>query len=386
MQWVFGRATEPTQTRHNDRGARRVLTRNACWIMSEISVTMTPLDPLVSVVVPSYNRAHTIAETIESLLAQTYPRLEIIIVDDGSKDDTERVVAPFLDRIVYVRQENKGLAGARNTGHARSTGDYIAWLDSDDLWNPEKAALQVAFMQAHPDNVLIGTDFSAFDGEGFFEASHASVYYSVFNRAGGLPGLFPERELVNTRAVPHLPPGLPETVPVFHGNVYESLVGGNFLHPPTVMFRRDAMIQAGSLEPVFHHGTDYEYFLRLSRLGRVAFIDRPLMRYRYSPDQMSSPKNREALALSLVRVLESLRARDPALLRRRSFRRRLGYSHLEVAHALADTRSRPAAARHLLTSFRWGHLGADTAKTVAKICLPDWVVDRLRKNPAGAAS
>src|SRR6185436_1211829 len=150
-------------------------------------------DALVSVVIPTYNRAHLVAQTLESVFAQTWPRLQVIVIDDGSKDDTEGAVAPFRDRIRYVKQENAGLAEARNHGMRLASGDFIAWLDSDDLWVPEKIALQMAALQLHPDNVLSATDFSAFDDQGFFDPSHLRSYYHAVDRGGGLGRLFPER-------------------------------------------------------------------------------------------------------------------------------------------------------------------------------------------------
>jgi len=329
--------------------------------------------PLVSVVIPSYNRAHVIAETLKSVLAQTYPRVEIIVVDDGSKDATEQAVAPFRDRITYLRQDNQGLAAARNTGLARSSGEYVAWLDSDDLWNPDKLAIQVAILEQRADHALVASDFSAFDQDGFFEYSHARGYYSVIDRTpGGLAGIFEEQTLLTL-------PGLTDPVRVYHGDIYLQLVGGNCLHPPTVVFRRDAATRAGVLDAAFRRDADYEYLIRLSRQGRIAFVDRPLMRYRYSPDQMSSDKYLADIALSRTLVLEALCGRDPSLLGSRAFRRRLGLAHLALAHALSDGRRGPAL-NHLLLSLRWAYADAQTARTVAKLCLPRWVVERVRKH------
>jgi len=111
--------------------------------------------PLVTVVIPTYNRAHLVTEAIESALGQTYPNLEIIVVNDGSSDETERVVTEgYGDRVTYVRQENRGLAGARNTGIRAGHGDYFAFHDDDDLWVSSKLEKQLAQLQAHPECAL----------------------------------------------------------------------------------------------------------------------------------------------------------------------------------------------------------------------------------------
>jgi glycosyltransferase involved in cell wall biosynthesis len=90
----------------------------------------------VSVIIPTYNQARFVASAVESALAQTYPDVEIIVVDDGSTDDPRAALAPYRARIHYIRQENKGLSGARNTGFLASHGDYVLFLDSDDLIHP----------------------------------------------------------------------------------------------------------------------------------------------------------------------------------------------------------------------------------------------------------
>jgi glycosyltransferase involved in cell wall biosynthesis len=339
------------------------------------------MDPLVSVVIPTYNRGYVIGEALESVMAQTYPRLEVIVVDDGSTDDTAEVVARFGERVRYVRQDNQGLAGARNTGLAHSSGEYVAWFDSDDLCAPGKLALQVAYLQRRPDCILTATDFSAF-GEGVtFERSHIASYYSVLRRTpGGLAGVFSDQETLETAGLPFMAPDIPRAVTVYSGILYPQLVHGNCLHPPTVVFRRDAALRAGGLEPRFHKDVDWEFFLRMSRQGRMALIDHPLLRYRISDDQMSSEKYLAEIEMSGVLVLDSVKANDPELFTRRAFRRRMGSCHLAVAHALAEVNRRQAA-HHLARSLAWGYADLDTARTFAKLCLPAWAVARLRKRP-----
>ncbi|HEY9284866.1 MAG TPA: glycosyltransferase family A protein [Pyrinomonadaceae bacterium] len=110
--------------------------------------------PLVSVIVPSFNYGHVVGQTLESLLAQTYPHWECVVVDDGSPDDTGAVVARYAERdrrVVYVRQENAGVAAARNNGIARSRGEYVQFLDADDLIEARKLELHVAYLEAHPE-------------------------------------------------------------------------------------------------------------------------------------------------------------------------------------------------------------------------------------------
>ena len=113
--------------------------------------------PKVSVIIPTYNRRDFVREAIASVLAQTYRDFELLVVDDGSNDDTATVVQEFAE-VRYVFQPNRGVSAARNRGVALSNGDLVAFLDSDDLWQPRKLACQVAFFAAHPEAHICQTD------------------------------------------------------------------------------------------------------------------------------------------------------------------------------------------------------------------------------------
>ena len=112
---------------------------------------------LVSAVIPTFNYGHFVGDAVESALGQTYPHLEVIVVDDGSTDDTQRVLSRFGSRIRYVYQNNRGLSAARNTGIRLANGDWVALLDADDVWHPQKTEVQLAAGQSAPDVGLIGS-------------------------------------------------------------------------------------------------------------------------------------------------------------------------------------------------------------------------------------
>jgi len=113
--------------------------------------------PLVSVIIPAYNAAPYIQETLDSVFAQSYRDFEVIVVNDGSPDTTllEKILAPYRSRITYLQQENRGLAGARNAGMRAATGNLIALLDADDIWLPDYLQEQVTFLQQHPEFDLV---------------------------------------------------------------------------------------------------------------------------------------------------------------------------------------------------------------------------------------
>jgi glycosyltransferase involved in cell wall biosynthesis len=120
---------------------------------------------LISVIIPAYNAAPYIAETLDSVLRQTHPHREIIVVDDGSIDDTLHRLEPYRAAIHYIRQPNLGVGAARNAGLRVASGDYIAFLDADDVWRPEKLALQLDVATRHPQSGLIACDGVQFEGE-----------------------------------------------------------------------------------------------------------------------------------------------------------------------------------------------------------------------------
>ena len=114
--------------------------------------------PRVSVVIPTYNYGHLLEQSLESVFAQTYKDYEVILVDDGSTDDTPGIAARYEGRIRYFRKENGGPSSARNEGIRQARGPLIAFLDSDDLWLPHKLAVQTAFADAHPEYGLVYCD------------------------------------------------------------------------------------------------------------------------------------------------------------------------------------------------------------------------------------
>jgi len=138
----------------------------------------------VSVIIPAYNVAPYIAETLKSVFAQTKPAFEVIVVNDGSPDTEklEEVLDPFLDRIVYLKQENRGLSGARNTGIRAAKGDLIALLDGDDLWMPQYIETQTEFLRSHPEYDLVYCNAVLF-GDSIHEAAEYMSICPSFGQA-----------------------------------------------------------------------------------------------------------------------------------------------------------------------------------------------------------
>lgn len=147
--------------------------------MPSINVASASLKDLrVSVIIPAFNAAHFLPETIASVRHQTRPVHEIIIIDDGSKDDTEQIVGTLGKDIVYIKQNNAGVSAARNRGISEASGEFIALLDADDLWLPNKIEKQLQVFIDHPDVALVATDRADIDAQG------ARLLDSLFKQRG----------------------------------------------------------------------------------------------------------------------------------------------------------------------------------------------------------
>lgn len=333
----------------------------------------SPGAPLVSVVIPAYRAAATISETLESVFAQDYPKVEIVVVDDGSTDDTRAVLDRFGDRVRTISKPNGGLASARNVGVRAARGEIIAVLDADDLCTPDRLSLQVRVFNQFPDVVLSATEFSAFNETGTFSAAFGSEYYSrIGGTEGGISALLPRREDIA------LDGG--GVLTTHRGDGYDPLVFGNFLHPPTLAFRREIFERVGPFDESLRFTSDWEWLVRAARLGPFAFLDRALLRYRISQGQMSNPTNRAVTAHEILVVLEKCCDSDPALLRRHSaeIRRTLHDFSVEAAEAQVDT-DRRKARKLLVRSARYGLPNKQALRVSAKLLIPNAVILGVRR-------
>ena len=215
---------------------------------------------LVTVVIPAYNvRAH-IAEAIDSVLAQDYAPVEIIVVDDGSTDDTAELVASRFPEVTLIRKANGGAATARNTGIREAQGEFIAFLDADDIWISGKLRAQVDYFCAHPEVAMNCTGFSQWVSDENGEFPDPSSVVS-------------DQENVTIDAID----------PELSGWVYHKLLLRNFVWTTTVMMRRALIDKIGLYDESFRLGQDYEYFLRASRETEIHRLSRAYALYRQHP-------------------------------------------------------------------------------------------------------
>jgi glycosyltransferase involved in cell wall biosynthesis len=216
--------------------------------------------PRVSITIPTYNCAHFIERAIRSILAQSYTDYEIVIVDDGSTDNTRVVLAPFGDRIRYIYQANGGLSAARNTALAHAGGELIAYLDADDLWYPDRLERQVAFLDANPGCGFVHSDVTVID-------EHDRIIHQRFNAETGRP--------------------------VPQGPCVLDLLRRCHVQVPSVLERRICVERAGSFHPRLKTAQDYLHWIRIAMSGMaVGYIAEPLALYRRTTSSLSSSPRR----------------------------------------------------------------------------------------------
>lgn len=326
----------------------------------------------LSVVIPTFNHAAVVGEAIESALTQTLPPKEVIVVDDGSTDRTaELVQSKFGDHVRYLYQPNAGMGEARNRGHAESKTPIVAWLDADDIAQPDRFSWQYDLMMRRPDVGVVLSDFSAFDERGAMPPAFSQMYYDM--EPARLSAAFPAVE-----RVPGSYDGREVSAEVRWGNVYPQLAYGNFVHPPTVMLRREVWERAGPLDSQYLGATDWEFLVRASRFTTFARVELPLLRYRRSDDQMTAEKNIRQNVPQEVRAFERMLVTDPALLNE-SLRVRTLYRdwHLSLASAwLADDRWH--ALGELARSLRYGVKPFSVGRTAGRALLPRSLIPPLR--------
>ncbi len=246
--------------------------------------------PRVSILIPTYNRAALLREALDSVFSQSFSDFEVIVVDDGSTDDTREVVAEYAG-VEYVYTDHGGPARARNAGMQRARGEFLCYLDSDDLYYPHKLALQVEWLDANPDCGMVYTEFSAFDGDGLWDEFHLKTYHkSAFRHSRcAYDRLFSEQSgLDRNRVLAGLGNDKWRQRSEYRGHVFDAYLFDTIVFTNSMMFRRSLLETVGLQDPYFGHFHDLEFALRLCRAGKVGFIDNPTYKLRYHPAQVSA--------------------------------------------------------------------------------------------------
>jgi glycosyltransferase involved in cell wall biosynthesis len=284
---------------------------------------------------PTHNYAAYLPEALESVLTQDYPLVQVIVVDDGSTDDTRAVVAPFVERgAEYVFQENQGPGPARNEGIRRARGEVIAFLDADDSWLPQKLSLQIAHLDTHPELGLVGCAGFECDSD---------------NRRIGL------------RVVPAIEAEM----------AFERLLVRNFVPPSGAIVPKRCLDEVGGFKNM-RFGEDWDLWLRIARRYPIGFVQEPLFTHRDHATNLSGEVGTRLLA-NYEAVGEShLHTVRPAW-RRAVIRRRIRATARFYAAGQAMTYSRPRVVRLVLSSLWLDPFSLPRAKIalLLRAALPD---------------
>ncbi len=282
--------------------------------------------PTVSVVIPTYNSARYLPETLESVFSQTYKDIEVIVVDDGSTDNTAKRIESFRDRITFIQQINSGPAGARNRAIFVAKGKYIAFLDADDLWAPNKLELQLSHMESCPDVLMTCTDFSRNEQPGVMKDSILGSY-------------------------PH----------ACSGDIFNAILHGPFTATSSILVRTEALKRAGIFDPTLRGPEDTDLWLRIADLGRVDLVGELLTFKR---------NHSEAITRSLQFVREEVKAIEIWMAR---WRQRDGAAALLKSRFLSK-----------LLTLGWAEKEAGNYKNAARVYWRHWSHSRLYRPHFGS--
>ncbi|NUQ81554.1 MAG: glycosyltransferase [Bacteroidetes bacterium] len=228
--------------------------------------------PLVSVVIPVYNGESFLTSCLNSVLDQTWPNLEVVIVDDGSTDRSLDVANAFTGRKQVISMSNGDVARARNAGILAATGEYIALLDQDDMWKPTKTEKQMAVFLAEPEIDLVFTNLTKFFNSG---KTHLSRDKDIA-----------ARNLTDR-------------------NLFGNLVMKNVLMPSAVIAKKKSLIDAGLFDETYRTAGDYELWLRMAARGmKFRYIPEPLTLYRYHGGNTS--RKTQLMHEDRVRAVQSI--------------------------------------------------------------------------------
>ena len=235
-------------------------------------------NPTVSVIIPAYNAAPWIAETIDSVLNQTFQDFEVIVVDDGSTDATAEIVENYKSQVQYLYKNNGGVGSARNTGICAAKGRYIACVDADDLWLPEKLEVQIQLLQKDHSLAWVYSDGLIFENNG-------NQNLHLFSQSAYMTS----------------------------GDVLRPILLQDFIPCPTPVFKRDIFENVGFFEEdiSLQSVADWDMWLRIAAKYPVGFIDKPLVKYRRHSTSMTGTNTIQSSLKSRLTVVERAILREP---------------------------------------------------------------------------
>jgi len=344
-------------------------------------------EPLVSAVIPTYKRAYCIERAVDSALNQTHPRIEVVVVDDGSPDETSALLERRYGsdaRVVRIRQENGGVAAARNTGLRAARGDFVGLLDSDDLWKPWKIELQLRCLERVPEAGMVWTDMEALGPDGGFisERYLERMYWHSYRR-------YSKETLFDCSApLAEIVPGLRSVAGderLYWGDIFSPMVMGNLVHTSTVLLRRERLERVvGFDEALKHSGEDYDFHLRTCREGPVAYADVSSIAYQVGgEDQLTHARYGSYMAknflTTVTQAIEADRGRGQIKLPAGMLDDVRAHAHEWVGDAAFRAGNHAEARSHLWASLQFRPGQPYTWLRLAAALAPYPLVESMRK-------
>jgi glycosyltransferase involved in cell wall biosynthesis len=276
----------------------------------------------ITVIIPTFNRRRFITEAVDSVLAQNIDDLEIIVVDDGSTDGTYDILKPYMKTIRYIHQDNRGVSAARNRGVRESRGELLAFLDSDDLWSPEKLKTQIN--KVHSENVI------SFEGVEWFVDSEDNREFLNQCESVMWPRCDASGYVIN---------------PVL------DVAEGRYLHLGTLLCRKSTFLETGFFDEGLCFGEDEDWFSRASLKTRFHYIPKPFLKRRLHLNQTGS--EREECLRSLITVFNNIKARTDGIHPEAyvAANKRLAAKWSHLANRLADLGNRQEATQAAWSAF-----------------------------------
>lgn len=253
--------------------------------------------PAISVIIPTYNNAHLISQALESVFAQSFRDYEVIVVDDGSTDHTREILAPYTAGITYHRQVNQGLAVARNVGLGLARGEYVTYLDADDIWHPENLRVKHEVLTRFPELGGVFSEFLIFDASGVRSSHGTRELFPFFQRTGrDFKDIFQQTHAVQV--------GDGRSATVYAGHIFDNLFWGNFILPSSMVFNRSFAQAVGEFRAHMRTQQDYEYWLRFSKHHPFAYVDDVLVKYRRHSQQLTDHSKIERILLAVLEIID----------------------------------------------------------------------------------
>ena len=218
----------------------------------------------VSVIIPAYNAERYIREAIDSVLNQTFKDFEIIVIDDGSTDNTSKILESYGNKIRWKSQENKGQASAQNEGIKIAKGDYLAYLDADDIYFPKILETQVKYLDKHSDAGLVYSDYYQIDDKKILKIAKSQPFD------------------------------------------YLLLLQNNYICKSTVMHRRECLVCANLFDESINGRDDWDMWVRISEKFKAGYINKPLVKYRVHEDSWthSLPNEQDNLRYCHIKIIK----------------------------------------------------------------------------------